>query len=82
MSGFPHKPNVRFLRLVKGKPEYKPLGRDDLMRPAWQNTLFAMDHTGLLIFVNFESATEADFLTMLADGRPRYLFDLRLVWTL
>jgi len=64
---------------VEAKPEYKPLERDDLVRPAWQNTLFAMEHASLLVFVNFESATEADFLTMLTDGRPRYVFDLRLV---
>src|SRR5437879_5754389 len=72
------RPGVRFLRLVE-KVETRQLTREDLVRPAWQSTLFAADQPELLIFLDFEHANEADFLTVLTVARPRYVFDLRLV---
>ena len=72
------KRHVHFLNLVEGKPEPAPLKREDLFRPALQNTLFAAEHPALLFFINFELVTEADFLTVLA-ARPRFVLDLRRV---
>src|SRR5690348_10255448 len=79
MTSPPQRPRkVRFLRLVE-KSEPKPLTREDFIRPAWQSTLFAAEQPELLIFLDFQSASEADFLTILTIARPRYVFDLRLV---
>lgn len=78
MTTPPQKRPVRFLRLVE-KSEAKPLTRKDFIRPAWQNTLFAAEQPSLLIFLDFQHVTEVDFLTVLTDARPRYVFDLRLV---
>ncbi len=78
MTTPPQKHPVRFLRLVE-KSEAKPLTPDDFIRPAWQHTLFAAAQPELLIFLDFQFVTEVDFLTVLTDARPRYVFDLRLV---
>lgn len=77
MTRPPQKHPVRFLRLVE-KSEAKPLTREDFVRPAWQNTLFAAEQPELLI-LDFQRVTEVDFLAVLTDARPRYVFDLRLV---
>ena len=75
----PRKQPVNFLRLVESNPEPAPLRPDDIARPAWQSTLFATEHPSLLVFVNFEHVSEADFLSFLMGARPRYVIDLRLV---
>ncbi len=71
--------SVNFLRLVESVPETKPVSSENVSRPAWQNTLFATEHPSLLVFVNFEFVSEADFLALLLNARPRIVVDLRLV---
>lgn len=70
---------VNFLHLVETNARSAPLSANDITRPAWQSTLFAAEHPSLLVFVNFEGVTEADFLALLTTGRPRYVIDIRRV---
>lgn len=75
----PRKHTVNFLRLVELSPEPASAELALIARPGWQSTLFATEHPSLVVFVQFERVSEADFLSVLTGGRPRYVIDLRMV---
>jgi len=71
------RPN--FLRVVENDDVAVPLTQGIFARPAWQSTLFANENQSLVIFLNFDAITEADFRTTLDGSRPKYVFDIRRV---
>jgi TIR domain len=73
------KPKANFLRLVEPRPGAATLSHDTFARPGWQSTLFANEHSSLVIFLSFDRVTAADFTTVLTGARPKLLFDLRRV---
>jgi len=70
---------ANFLRLVEVPQEPNPLGKATFVRYGWQNTLFADEHTSLLVVVEFDRLPASDFLSLIASGNPKVVFDLRQV---
>src|ERR1700733_6307842 len=73
------KPKANFLRLVEASSIPEPVSTTTFIRPGWQSTFFATENPYLLLFVNFESISEPDFVNVLEGAHPKILFDLRHV---
>lgn len=67
-----------FLRVIRPKSEPPPVRAEDFEPTTWQGTLFARKNPSLLVFIDFEKVTEADFLTVLVAAKFRFMIDLRL----
>lgn len=70
---------VNFLRLVEPETEPKPVHKATFARQGWQNTLFADEHTSLLVVLEFDRLPASDFLALIAVGNPKLVIDLRRV---
>lgn len=66
------------LRLVTKPTERKQIGEAEFKISQDQRTLFASENPALLIFVEFDAATEAEFVSLIVSARPKVVFDLRL----
>lgn len=73
------RPSRPDLKLVPSAPTKKHVTAEELASLDGLGTLFGKADPRLLVGVDFESVVEAEFLTLLAQLRPRFLIDLRAV---
>lgn len=73
------KKPVHFLRLISDGPPGRSAPTTPFEVQNWQRTLFASEYRSLLVFINLDTASEDDFISVLNSARPKFVIDLRTI---
>lgn len=73
------KPPPRHLRVVEAPPRPITHSPETFEAHPSERTLFATNDPNILIFIDFPSIDEAEFLSLLISSKPKRILDLRVV---
>lgn len=73
------KPPQRHLRIVEAPQRPIEHQREAFEKQPGERTLFATSDTNILIFLDFATVDEAEFLSLLISSKPMHVVDVRVV---